>query len=226
MPIFQPSAPPSGSQRLLSKAAVVLGAAGCIGLGLWEAHHCAQVAFRSMVGSSYIAALLVAIAISLGGILLCIYWRTRALGLCLIVFGLLSYGVFLGGMAALKEMDKVAWQHETPAESVGPDEKASVVIYFRKGTTDEQIEAFHSTVLEQPGQPMHPEPEYPWFVINYLRLPPAQANGFDGVAVSFRHNVTRADTDPYLAKIRADERVEKVLLDVSPGAIAADLSPK
>lgn len=210
----------------MSKAAVALGAAGCIGLGLWEAHHCAQVAFGYVAGYSYIAALLYAIAISLGGILLCVYWRTRALGLSLIVFGLLSYGVFLGGMAALKKMDKVAWLHEPPEQAFGPDQKASVVVYFRKGTTDEQIEAFHSTILEQPGQPMHPEPEYPWFVIDYLCLLPGQANGFDGVAVSFRHNVTRADTDPYVAKIRADHRVEKVFLDVSPAAIAADPSPK
>jgi hypothetical protein len=178
------------------------------------------------VGSIYIAALLHAIAISLGGILLCVYWRTRTLGLTLIVFGMLSYGVFLGGMATLKKMGKVAWQHETPEQSIGPDQKVSVVIYFRKGTTDEQIEAFHSKVLEQPGQPMHPEPEDPWFVINYLRLLPAQANGFDGVAVSFRHNATKADTDPYIAKIRSDQRVEKVYLDVSPAAIPASATQK
>ena len=142
----------------------------------------------------------------------------------MVVFGLLSYGVFLGGIAALKQMDKVAWQHETPELAIGPDQKASVVIYFRKGTTDQQIEAFHSTVIEQPGQPMHPEPEYPWFVINYLRLQPVLANGFDGVAVSFRHNVTKADTDPYLANIRADQHVEKIYLDVSPYAIPANPS--
>lgn len=151
-------------------------------------------------------------AIGLGGILLCIYWRTRALGFSLVVCGVLSYGVFLGGRAYFS-------QRGAGVESFALEQKFSLVIYFRQGTTAQQIQDFTQSVLKNPGQPMHPQAEYPWFVTDHVSLAPQQANWFDGIAINFRGNAPQAERDSYIAKIRSDLRVEKVFVDAAPSAI-------
>ncbi len=218
MPIFRPASPITPAQHFFNRAAAALAAAGCCGFGFWEARSAAQVASGYQAGYDAVAALLFAIAISLGGLCFCLYWRTRALGISLLASGLLSYAAFLGGAAYLARRGQGPGGEAT-LESIGPNQQASVVIYFRKGTTNRQIEDFHTTVLEQPGQPMHPEPDYPWFVIDYLRLVPAQANGFDAAAVSFRKYAAARDTGPYIARVRSDPRVDRVFLNVAPLAI-------
>ena len=65
----------------------------------------------------------------------------------LIAGGVLSCLTFYGGMAVLQRLDRVAWKHELPPVAIGPDQKATLVVYFKHGTTNEQIEAFHSSVL-------------------------------------------------------------------------------
>lgn len=222
MPIFQPYAPPSATQKLFARTLALLGVAACCALGVWEALRCAALPENSLSGNSYIAALISAIAVALAGILLAVYWRTRTLGLVLILFGPLSYGVFLGSMAVLTKMDRVAWKHSDAVQAAAAAQQASVVIYFRKGTTSQQMEDFHTTVIQQPGQPMHPEPEDPWFLIGYLHLAPSQANGYDGAAITFRRTASSTDTAPFLARIRADRRVEKLYLNVAPSAIPPD----
>jgi hypothetical protein len=56
--------------------------------------------------------------------------------------GLLSCVTFYGAMWVLVKADRVAWRHEPPPVRFGPDQRASLVIYFRKGVTDEDIERF------------------------------------------------------------------------------------
>ena len=192
--------------------------AGCCGLGVNEAYSGAH-AVGDAAGRSAIAALLAAMAIGLGGILLCIYWRTRALGFSLVVCGVLSYGVFLGGRAYFVQHGAVAAGHTASMGGFAPEQKFSLVIYFRQGTTAQQVEEFTQTVLKNPGQPMHPEAEYPWFVTDHVSLAPEQANGFDGIAINFRGNAPGAEADSYVAKIRSEQCVENVFTDVAPLSI-------
>ena len=208
MGIFQADGPASGGQRLFNRIAPLCALAGCCGLGVSEAYSGAH-AVGDAAGRSAIAALLAAMAIGLGGLLLCIYWRTRALGFSLVVCGVLSYGVFLGGRAYFS-------QHGAGAENVVLNQKFSLVIYFRRGTTAQQIEDLTQTVLKNPGQPMHPQAEYPWFVTDHVSLTSNQANGFDGMAINFRGNARQAETDSYVTKVRSDMRVEKVFVDAAP----------
>jgi hypothetical protein len=211
MGIFQADGAASQGQKLFNRIAPLCALAGCCGLGISEAYSGAR-AVGDAAGRSAIAALLAGMAIGLGGLLLCIYWRTRTLGFSLIVCGVLSYGVFLGGRAYFS-------QHGAGVESFAPEQKFSLVIYFRQGTQQQQIEDFTQAVLKNPGQPMHPQAEYPWFVTDHVPLTPQQGNGFDGTAINFRGNAPHAETDSYVAKIRSDMRVEKVFVDAAPSAI-------
>jgi hypothetical protein len=194
---------------------------GCF-LGIWEARSCAKVAFGYIAGYNYAAALFIAAALLIFGLILCIYWRTRLIGIGFIASGILSYAVFLGGMSFLLKRDQVAWRHEPPLVSFGPQQKAAVVIYFRKGTTDQQIEDFVSSVLEEPAEARHEGRDYPAFVSSYLRLLPSQANGFDGCALNFWQNNPTDEKDLYIAQIRKDQRVARIFLNTSPSSITID----
>jgi hypothetical protein len=111
-------------------------------------------------------------------------------------------------MAVLLRLDRVAWRHEPPPSAIGPDQKASLVIYFLQGTTEEQIEEFRSSVLTGTAEPSE-----------YLRLLPSQANGHWGVALTFSGDTRPEQVSPYVERIEHDSRVEKVYRDIAPTAI-------
>lgn len=123
-------------------------------------------------------------------------------------------------MTVLLKLDRVAWRHERMVP-FGPDQKASAVIYFRKGVTRQQVSEFDSSVLEEPTQKA-PGHAHPAFVLVYLRLLPMQANGHEAIALTFSPNTPSDKLNAYLAKIKADNRVENVYLDTSPDSIRAD----
>ena len=152
MALLRPSEPPNRLQRGLNTVVPLLLAAAGIGLGVWNAIECAAVRFGYIADYSYAGAFYFAIFLGAGGLLLTVYWRTRWVGVGLFAAGILSYATFLGGMSLLQKMDRVAWRHEPPLISVGPNEKASAVIYFRYGVTADQISNFEAYVLERPAQ--------------------------------------------------------------------------
>jgi hypothetical protein len=116
--------------------------------------------------------------------LLLVYWRTRWAGIGIIAFGASSRATFYAAMPVLLQYDRVAWLHE-PLVRIGPGQKASAVVYFQKGVSGKDIEAFASSVLEKDAKPLHDGRDYPSFVSSYLRLAPSQANGFDACALTF-----------------------------------------
>ena len=65
----------------------------------------------------------------------------------MIASGVLSCLTFYGGMGVLLRLDRVSWKHEPPPVAIGPDQKATLVVYFKHGTTDAQIENFRYSVL-------------------------------------------------------------------------------
>jgi hypothetical protein len=102
---------------------------------------------------AFAAAVFWAIALVGIGLLLLVDWRTRGIGAGLVAAGLLSCVTFYGGIAVLLRLDRAAWRHEPPPSAIGPDQTASLVIYFRHGTTEEQIKEFRSSVLTGTAEP-------------------------------------------------------------------------
>lgn len=221
MPILYPQQPLSHLQRRVNKSALLLSVVIGAGIGVWQADRCASIRFGYVAAYSYATAVILAIALTIVGLVLLIYWRTRWFGIGLIAMGILSCAMFYGWMAVLLKEGRVAWHHEPPLVSFGFDEKASAVIYFRKGVTDQQIEDFNSTVLQEPAQPRHDGRDYPSFVRMYLRLLPSQAHGHEAVALTFSKDASSNQVNDYLATIKKDARVSELHLDISPNSIPA-----
>jgi hypothetical protein len=220
MALLRPDRPLSLRQRRMNRIVLLISVLAGIALGMEWARECAAIPSAYLADYDYAISFFVAIALSIFGVMLLTYWRTRWFGAGLIALGILSYVMFLGGMAVLTKEDRVAWRHEQMI-SFGPNRKSSVVIYFRKGITNQQVNDFHSAVLEVPS-PQSPGHGLPGFVESYFRLAPMQANGREGIALNFFNNTSPDKVNAYLTAIKADWRVEKVFLDTSPNSIHAD----
>lgn len=220
-------APEIRSQRQRRFEKVAFWSLCCAGIafGLWEAYECARIAYGYVAAYSFAAAISFAIILVIIGLLLAVFWRTRDMGVGFVLAGFLSCVTFYAGIAVLLRLDRVAWKHEPPLVSFGPDQKASAVIYFCPGTTHDQIEGFSDSVLYVNAEPRHAGRDYPAFVQTYLRLLPEQANGHEGVALTFFPNTgSESEIAAYVRRIESDRRVAKVFTGVAPTAIRVDNS--
>jgi hypothetical protein len=211
MPLLRPSYPHSSAQRRVTRIAVIGLAAIGMALGAWQANDCAAIRFGYAAGYAYAAAVFYAVALCGVGLVLLIYWRTRGVGAGFVAAGLLSCAAFYGGMAVLVRLDRVAWRHEPPPVAIGPDQKATLVVYFRRGTTDKQIEEFGSSVAKDTTEQS--------LLREYLRLSPSQANGYDAVALTLSEEARPEQITRYIEMIERDSRVEKTYRDIAPTAI-------
>lgn len=219
MPLFEADAPLSRAQkRRRWIAAIVIVAVG-VGFAVWAAIDCAHIAFGYVASYSFATVFFIGLYVGVIGLLLMIYWRTRSTGAALLGTGIIMYLVFLGCIGLLKKLDKVAWQHEPPPQLIGPDQRASLVIYYRHGTTDQQIEDFVEHKLEGYPSKMHDGTDLPEFVAEYLALIPSQANGFDGSALTFKSDAHGVEVDNFVSMVQSDPRVALVFRDTSPDAI-------
>ncbi len=187
MAILFSDQPLSSVQRRVNWGALALLGLSGVAIGWRAARECALIASGYAADYDYAIIFFLAIALCMLGLPLLIYWRTRWIGSGLIAAGFLAYVAFFSGMAVLSKEDRVAWRHEKMI-SIGPDQKASVVIYFHKEVTDRQVEDFESSVLMEPAMPTHDGRDFPPFVRQYLRLFPRQANGHNAVALTFLDN--------------------------------------
>jgi hypothetical protein len=219
MALLRPDGPRTSTQRRFDRTAIITLCCLGIALGLYQAHACSKIAYGYAAGYSFGAALGLGVLIILGGLPFTIYWRTRWVGAGLLCAGLLSCAAFYGGIGLLVKLDRVAWKHEPPLTSFGPNEIASAVVYFCPNVTNGQVEGFSENVLQEDANPRHPGRDFPVFVASYLRLLPTEANGHDAVAITFRESASQEATARYLARIQSDPRVAKVFTDVAPTRI-------
>lgn len=100
---------------------------------------------------------------------------------------------------------------------LGPDVKASLVIYFKKGVSDDQIDHFVKTVLSKPdpqGRGYYSKDGVRDILIVY---PPVQDH--EGYAVTFFPDATQAQRDELKAAVNASPIVYKVLENVAPADV-------
>ena len=219
MPIFEAPAPQTRAQksrRWISAGAIL---AASIGFAIWAAIDCAHIGFGYVASYSFATVFMLGCVLVFAGLPLMIYWRTRSTGLALSIAGLAMYLSFLGCIGNLKKFDKVAWVHEPPARAFGPDQKASLIIYYRPGTSDRQIEDFVEHKLENYPSKIHDGKDFPEFVSEYSALIPSQANGFDGSALTFIPGTHGTAVDSFVDMVQSDPRVARTFRDTSPDAI-------
>jgi hypothetical protein len=166
--------------------------------------------------------MLIALVLFVLAIPMLVYWRTRWIGFGLAAAGVLSILAFAIGLRVLLKENRVAWQHPSQMVSISSDPNPSAVIYFKKDVTDQQVEAFRTSVLMEPAMPRHQGLDFPSFVSKYFRLTPNQANGHKAIALSFSNDAPTNEEKAYLSRIRADSRVETVFVNTPPDSIHPD----
>lgn len=101
---------------------------------------------------------------------------------------------------------------------VGPDAPASLVIYFKVGTTETQVEAFNQGVLSEP-RPDGRGKNFKYGIGSYLRLSPTQANGHWAIAITFLAEATDEQRQSLKDMLRSNEMVYRVFERIAPDEI-------
>ena len=99
---------------------------------------------------------------------------------------------------------------------IGPDAKAGLVIYFKQGTTEDQIADFNRNYINIPRADGRGD-VFRDGISGYLRLLPSQANGHDAIAITFKADAS--SVSEFKRSIASDGIVDHVFENVSPNDI-------
>jgi hypothetical protein len=222
MALFVFDEPLSARQRSVNWGALLVLSLGGIVWGLEFAKQYASITSGYAAQYDYAIIVFVAIGLFILAVPPLIYWRTRWIGFGLAAGSVVSVLAFGIGMKILLKENRVAWQHPRGMVSISADSNPSAVIYFKKDVTDQQVEAFTMSVLMEPAMPRHQGLDFPPFVSKYFRLTPNQINGLKAIALSFSNDAPINEQTAYVSRIRADSRVETVLVNTPKDSIRAD----
>jgi hypothetical protein len=97
---------------------------------------------------------------------------------------------------------------------IGPEVRASLVVYFKHGVTQDQINYFWENVLSRPNA----EGRGYWHRdgIGMLSRVYPSVEGHEGVAVNFWANATESQREEIKREVNASPIVFKVLENVAP----------
>jgi hypothetical protein len=106
--------------------------------------------------------------------------------------------------------------HKNEMRPIGPEVKASLVIYFKPGITNQQVEDFWHEVLSKPD-PQGRGYYHRAGVGDISRIKSVQ--GHEGVSMSFSPNATDEERKEVERDIRSSPIVYKVLENVAPADV-------
>jgi len=102
---------------------------------------------------------------------------------------------------------------------VGPDAVASLVIYFKVGTSEAQVQSFRRVLLTKERADGRGE-SFIDGVGSYLRLTPNQANGHWAIAITFLADSTDEQRKSVRDSIASSDLVYKIFENVAPDKIS------
>jgi hypothetical protein len=144
--------------------------------------------------ASYVTLSVVASTVLLGllGAILLLPWRTHRLGVGLIVAGLLTFATYEVGWRVLLALDRIPWH--PPAIHLSSGQR--VVIRFKNGTTEQQVEALVSSKV----------PFLPWWSDSLEHVSVTGASVPVGLALNISDTAyRRGETSPRRSKMLADD---------------------
>src|ERR1051326_1097917 len=94
-------------------------------------------------------ALVFSVAVLLTGIVFAFFPTLRRIGVAVVLAACWLYGSFMGAANVLYKLDLVLWKN-APMVSLLPERGEGLYIYFRRGTTEKQIEYFRIVALTDP----------------------------------------------------------------------------
>lgn len=172
MPLLEPASGVSQSQRRFDRIAPTVVALAGIALGCFFANQLIHI--PSGYVAPYVTLSVVASTVLLGllGAILLLHWRTHRLGVGLIVAGLLTSATYELGWRVLLKLDRIPWH--PPAIQLVAGQRARVIIRFRGGMTQQQVNDFVSSKLSF----------LPDWADSLAGLPASETNGQLGLALT------------------------------------------
>jgi hypothetical protein len=130
-------------QRRFNHIAVIAAAISGIAVGCLFTYQLTRLPSGYVASYVTVAVLAATVLLALVGALLLAYWRTRSLGIGLIIAGLVTFATYVVGSRVLLAFDRIPWH--PPAIYLVSGQ--SVVIRFKSGTTEEQAKSLMSSKL-------------------------------------------------------------------------------
>jgi hypothetical protein len=185
-----------------------------VGLGFTGAKILANETIGYLAGYTWFGLMIVGVPLVLFlfviGATLSFIPRTRWSGALAIMAATLILASSFASFKILDAFGQVLYKHEQMVP-IGPDVQHELIIFFKRGTTHDQIESFWAEVLSYPTQGGHRTRPG---ISGILRLFPIE--GYEGVAVTFFHNATQAEREDIKSRIHASPIVHKVMEDIVP----------
>src|SRR5271154_3446321 len=142
MPLLRPASGVSQSQWSFDRIAPVVLALAGVALGYFFANQLTHIPSGYVEVYVTLPVLASTVFLLLLGAPLLLYRRTYRLGVGVIVAGLLTLATYALGARALLKLDRIPWA--PPAIQLVAGQRARVIIRFRGGTTQQQINDFVS----------------------------------------------------------------------------------
>lgn len=142
--------------------------------------------------------------------------RTRRFGIASATAGILIVAGYLGTFKILQKTGRVLYEHEKMVP-IGPEVKSDLVIYFKHGTTNDQINNFWNNVLSTPdrdGRGSWPKPG-----VGDLGAVFPAVDGHEGVAVKFQESASQEEREQLKAAAGSSPLVFKIFENIAPADI-------
>jgi hypothetical protein len=98
---------------------------------------------------------------------------------------------------------------------IGPDVSADLVIYFKQGSNDKQINQFTDDIIWEP-RPDGRGNAFRNGIRGFLRLLPSQANNHEAMTITFHDNATEQDRRTVKESMQSNVIVYKVFENIAP----------
>ena len=121
-------------------------------------------------------------------------------------------------LVACSTLAACIWRPPAPGRDemipVGPDQEADLVVFFKSGTTSEEIYKFTNETISTPGERGYRSLPGIWRTFYLLPV-----DGHEGYAIEFFPNATEQQRKYVKARVKSSPIVYKVLEDVVPEEI-------
>jgi hypothetical protein len=137
----------------------------------------------------------------------------------------ISFFNLIGGflvIAGLLQSGCWTWPDSPKRSPVGPDVPEDMVIYFKPGTDDHQVEEFISDLIYEPETTRGRQGRYH---LSFGRLLPQQSHGYQAIAITFQSEATPEEVTRARVTFKESPIVLKIFENVAPDKIQKEDIP-
>lgn len=188
---------------------------GAVALAAWAAHSFATAVHGYVAAYVHPIVMLLAAAFLVAGVGAVIFRCSRRFGIGALLAGVMLVPLYLVMVSLLGVTGSITWQNQ-PQIRIGPEVRASLVVYLKAGTTNEQINSVWDSVLsdlDPRGRGHMPLPG----IGGITRVSPV--DGHEAIAVSLSRAATEEEVARVHSRLGQCEYIYRVLENVVPAEV-------